>query len=134
MVASTVYRKNSMHEKEQEAKQSRNKARELEAEFTQAHLEEGNSDCIKLSVDVVPTTSENSSNFWSRIFSLIDSLIGDDFLLDCCSHRRNLNDDAFCDGTMSFSNSYTDTTELSYNQKSWDDFSSISRKSTLSIK
>lgn len=39
MVASTVYRKNSMHEKEQEAKQSRNKARELEAEFTQAHLE-----------------------------------------------------------------------------------------------
>ena len=30
MVASTVYRKNSMQEKEQEAKQSRDKARELE--------------------------------------------------------------------------------------------------------
>jgi hypothetical protein len=95
MVASRVFRMNSMQKEKQEALQNRNKARELEDELTNADLGEGNSNCDKLEFEFVPTASnlarssieEYTPDFSSRISAWwVDLLIGSNFLTDCCSH------------------------------------------------
>lgn len=132
MVASRVFRMNSMQKEKQEALQNRNIARELEDVLTNADLGEDNSNCDKLAVDFVPTASnlatssaeeEYTSDFSSRISAWwVDSLMGSYFLTDCCSHIWYGEGDTYDDYTMISSSSYTDATGYSWDQKSWDDY------------
>lgn len=132
MVASKVYRLNDMQKEKQESLHNRDKAREVELQFTGCSKEIQNeanepntieADALKFATD----TRANAYDFWSRICSCVESWIGNEFLADNCSHQRDCEDDSYS------SSSYTDATEYTFSQ-SRDDCSLISQKSRDTIK
>lgn len=133
MVASKVYRLNDMQKEKQESLHNRDKAREVELEFTgyskdiQTEANEPNiieADASKFATD----TGANASDFWSRICSCVESWMGNETLADNSSHQWDCEGDSYYAHTMDSSGSYTDATEYTISQ-SRDDCSLISQRS-----